>query len=425
MSCRAGLINCALVLFLSLVPGAACAVKAYPQAEGFGAETPAGRGGRIILVTNLNDSGPGSLREALYEIKGPRIVVFEVGGAIRLKSPLVIREPYVTLAGQTAPAPGITLVDFGLRVYTHDVLIQHLFVRLAPENSTGGGDGIAMKFNSVPDRPQNIIIDHCSISWANDENVSVFAGYGNKLTQNITISNCLLGEGHYGLLLAQSSTNVSVIRNLVMASLARFPRVGGGCYVNIVNNVFYNTPGSAFTVIGDGKEGPDKVTIVGNVYIPGPDTPKEHVAVAVLSTAAEGTLVYAPAAGERASIGTQMTRATDIKHIVGFMPVQTEGISILPAEQVERHIVNNAGARPAERRTIHGDPVDERFISELISRSGSVKNRTAPKWSPPQSSRRAFTQFLPSHPHADDDRDGFTNIEEVLDLMARELEWRP
>jgi hypothetical protein len=101
----------------------------FPGAEGFGTITRAGRGGRIIRVTNLSDRGQGSLREAI-DAKGPRVIVFEVGGNINLKSHLKIRNPYVTVAGQTAPQPGITLTGASLSIKTHDVLIQHLRIRV-------------------------------------------------------------------------------------------------------------------------------------------------------------------------------------------------------------------------------------------------------------------------------------------------------
>ncbi|UCD29149.1 MAG: hypothetical protein JSV03_01300, partial [Planctomycetota bacterium] len=100
-------------------------MPAFPGAEGFGTETPGGRGGRIIEVTNLNDAGPGSLRAAV-ETEGRRIVVFRVGGTIALKSHIIATSPYLTIAGQTAPGDGILIRDVGLRIRTHDVVVRHL-----------------------------------------------------------------------------------------------------------------------------------------------------------------------------------------------------------------------------------------------------------------------------------------------------------
>src|SRR5215470_4024198 len=118
------------VLFTILALPLIAAQPVFPGAQGFGIETPAGRGGRILRVTNLNSEGPGSLRAAI-ETKGPRIVVFEVAGVIDLNmKPLTISEPFITIAGQTAPTPGITIVRAGIDIATHDILLQHIRVRM-------------------------------------------------------------------------------------------------------------------------------------------------------------------------------------------------------------------------------------------------------------------------------------------------------
>src|SRR3954471_9834133 len=122
--------TCALLTLGLLLGGfrAASAAEAFPGAVGFGTQTPGGRGGQIIKVTNLNASGPGSFAAAAAT-KGPRIVVFEVGGVIDLNGTVVkIAEPFITVAGQTAPNPGITFIRGGVGISTHDVVIQHVRV---------------------------------------------------------------------------------------------------------------------------------------------------------------------------------------------------------------------------------------------------------------------------------------------------------
>ncbi|HEY2627697.1 MAG TPA: hypothetical protein VGI57_01155, partial [Usitatibacter sp.] len=155
---------------LMLLPASAVAAEAFPGAVGWGANTEGGRGGHILRVTNLNPDGPGSFKAAL-ETPGPRIVVFEVGGVIDLhRTVLKIREPYLTVAGQTAPSPGITLIKGGVDIHGHDVIFRHIRVRT-------GADGQAKRSGWEPDAlgtvsAHHVIVDHCSLSWALDENMS-------------------------------------------------------------------------------------------------------------------------------------------------------------------------------------------------------------------------------------------------------------
>ena len=145
-------------------------LPAFPGAQGWAAKTVGGRGGRIIRVTNLNGEGPGSLRAAI-EAEGPRIVVFEVGGVIDLdRKTLKLVNPYITIAGQTAPSPGVTLIRGGMDIGGHDVIVQHIRIRPGSAGqewmSGWDEDGIATQ------AAYNVIIDHCSLEWATDENLS-------------------------------------------------------------------------------------------------------------------------------------------------------------------------------------------------------------------------------------------------------------
>jgi pectate lyase len=180
-----------VLLVLCSVSTAAFALPAFPGAEGFGAETPGGRGGRVIKVTTLKATGPGSLGEAC-RAPGPRIVVFEVAGVIR--GDIVITQPYITIAGQTAPGAGITiegllrsdLRGWNKKVTTqpnvHDVVVRFLRIR----SPAGRGDqGDCIQFSSV----DNAVLDHLSLSWAEDETVDLWAR-----ATNITIQWCTLEE---------------------------------------------------------------------------------------------------------------------------------------------------------------------------------------------------------------------------------------
>ena len=157
-------------------------IPAFPGAEGFGAATPGGRGGRVIAVTNLNDDGPGSLRAAC-EADGPRIVVFRVSGTITLAKKLIVRNPYLTIAGQTAPGDGICLRNFTFVIATHDVVVRYLRSRL--------GDLTAQIDDSITlaRGARNVILDHCSATWSIDEALSLAGD-----VSNVTVQWCLIAE---------------------------------------------------------------------------------------------------------------------------------------------------------------------------------------------------------------------------------------
>ena len=200
---------CALFLVASFCGGGAAtsaavpATKAFPGALGFGTETPGGRGGRVIKVTTLNASGPGSLAEAV-RATGPRIVVFEVGGVVDLNaSVLKITEPFLTIAGQTAPSPGISIIRGGVGISTHDVVIQHLRVRAG---DVGRAQKSGWEVDSMATTSAwNVVVDHCSLAWGTDENLSAsgprFDGgthvdaWRSRTSHDVTFSHCIIAEG--------------------------------------------------------------------------------------------------------------------------------------------------------------------------------------------------------------------------------------
>lgn len=142
------------------------AIPAFPGAWGGGMYTVGGHGGKVIAVTNINDAGPGSLRAAL-SFKGPCSIVFRVAGTIKLKDDLFVNDPYVTIAGQSAPGDGICLAGT-LNINTHNVIIRHIRVRRGVSEGGLGDDNIG----GYPEH--HIIIDHCSTSWGMDENISLY-----------------------------------------------------------------------------------------------------------------------------------------------------------------------------------------------------------------------------------------------------------
>ena len=253
------------------------AVPAFPGAEGGGKFSFGGRGGRVCVVTNLNDSGPGTFREAC-EAAGPRIVVFNVAGIIHLQKPVFIDAPYLTIAGQTAPGDGVCVAGESTLVNAHDVVIRYMRFRRATTNVFDRDD--ALGGNPVG----NIIVDHCSASWGLDENLSMYRhmydpGNGQKElklpTVNITIQWSISSEALNPFNHAFGSTigglNSTFHRNLWACNTARNPSVGMYGDFTFVNNVLFNWHHRTV----DGGDQNSSFNIINNYFKPGPVTPRD------------------------------------------------------------------------------------------------------------------------------------------------------
>ncbi|GHE41471.1 hypothetical protein GCM10017764_26070 [Sphingobacterium griseoflavum] len=251
-------------------------IPAFPGAEGGGKYSFGGRGGKVIVVTSLEDNGPGTLREAC-EQGGPRIVVFNVAGIIRLKTPLMIRAPYITIAGQSAPGDGVCVAGESVWIDTHDVIVRHMRFRRG-ETFVGRRDD-AIGGNPVG----NIMIDHVSASWGLDENMSMYRHMYNdstgkqeekRGTVNITIQNSIFSEALDTWNHAFGSTlggeNCTFMRNLWANNAARNPSIGWNGIFNFANNVIYNWVHRAI----DGGDYQATYNIFNNYFKPGPATPE-------------------------------------------------------------------------------------------------------------------------------------------------------
>ncbi len=245
--------------------------KAFPGAEGFAADATGGRGGDVYIVTNLNDAGPGSLREAV-EASGPRTVVFAVSGIIELQSTLAITNGDITIAGQTAPGDGICLKNYSLSIYNvENVIVRYISSRLGVDRRVEG-DAVNGRFAN------NVIIDHCSFSWSVDETVGNYDNY------EMTVQWCIISEslhdsyhsqGPHGMGAFIGGTGFSFHHNLLANHYNRTPRLCGARYdsdpelemVDSRNNVIFNWITSSCY----GGEGGD-YNIMNNYYKPGPAT---------------------------------------------------------------------------------------------------------------------------------------------------------
>ena len=253
-------------------------IPAFPGAEGAGRHAFGGRGGKVFVVTSLDDSGPGTFREAC-EAGGPRIVVFNVAGIIRLKDRIRIRAPYITIDGSSAPGDGVCIAGNTVELDTHDVIVRHMRFRrgetdVRDRNDSIGGNPIG-----------NIMIDHVSASWGLDENMSMYrhmytppdGAKDLKLpTVNITIQNSIFSEGlntyHHAFGSTIGGTNCTFMRNLWANNTGRNPSMGMGGDFTFVNNVIFNWRHRTT----DGGDGTSRVNSVANYFKPGPGTPVDR-----------------------------------------------------------------------------------------------------------------------------------------------------
>jgi len=386
-----------VTLFLALSLPSPGQELAFPGAVGWGATTPGGRGGKIIRVTTLEADGPGSFKAAI-EAKGPRIVVFEVGGVIDMKRKVLdIREPFITIAGQTAPSPGITLIKTGLNVRTHDVVVRHIRIRT-------GADGQAKRSGWDPDAfgtvsAARVIVDHCTFSWGIDENMSSsgprFKGKDiaewrantshdvtfsyNAAYEGLAESSHPKGEHSKGSLVHDNVTNILFYRNVWASNLERSPLFKGGVHGAIVNNVIFNPGQKAVHYNLMALEWLDrpyevgKMSVVGNVMRGGPSTVE---GLPFMMLGGDGDVEYYGkdnVAVDRNGKELPMfgryghTKAKLIQ--VSQPPTWPAGLPVLPSGEVETHVMSRVGARPWDR-----DDDDNRVLFFIPEGRGQIVN---------------------------------------------------
>jgi hypothetical protein len=382
-------------LTLALAAPAAAQPRAFPGAVGWAAQTQGGRGGAIVRVTNLNADGPGSLKAAL-ERRGPRIIVFEVGGVIDLhRTTIEIREPFLTIAGQTAPSPGITIIRGGIDVRAHDVVIRHIRIRTGVDGQAWRSGWEADGLSTVG--AYNVIVDHCSISWALDENLSAsgprFEGrtpdeWRQHTSHDITFSYNILAEGiargshpkgehSKGSLIHDNVTNMLIYRNLYAHNYERSPLLKGGVQAAIVNNFIFDPGAQAvhYNLMdlewGDHPHQDGQLSAVGNVLRGGFSTRPD---IAFLTIGGVGDLRYfgrdnlaVDRRGEPLPMFGRYTTSPARIIEVARASIWPAGLDVMPANQVETHVLRFAGARPWDR-----DPHDIRITFDVAEGRGQI-----------------------------------------------------
>jgi hypothetical protein len=420
----------------------------FPGAEGFGTRTRAGRGGKVVAVTSLADSGPGTLRAAL-EDPAPKIIVFRVGGIIELKSLLFISHPFVTIAGQTAPGDGILLKDFGIVIATSDVLVQSIRVRPGSEGAIRPDHNKAIVILGPQEKGlngHNIVLDHVSASWSEDEIVTTWSG-----AHDVTVSWSILSEAlnrsrhpkgthSAGLLVGDGSDRVSVHHNLFAHNDFRNPLVISGGTHDVVNNVIFDW-GTLVTEIID--DAPLALNLVGNYYRPGPSskTPYEIV----INPSGKKFVPRIFAAGNARSNAAASPDGWSMVHYAwkgqiapeqyrSATPHQTAPVQATSAQEALDRVLAGAGARVPRR-----DAIDNRIVADVKNGTGHVIDRPnevggyppyrggdapvdsdgdgmADDWE----RRNGLNPADASDGNRDLDGNGYTNIEEYLHALMLE-----
>ncbi len=396
------------------------ALPVFPGAEGFGTDTPAGRGGTVVVVSNLNADGPGSLRSALAA--GNRTILFEVGGTIRVTEDIPILFPFVTVAGESAPAPGITVVGAGFVIKTHDVLLSHLKVR--PGDFEDGPrpdvrDAISIvRDESIPEagRVGHIVVDHCSLSWSIDETASTTY----PLVSDVTFSNTIIAEGlrnslhsegehSKGLIVGSGSRRIAVVNNLFAHNNDRNPLIGYDSTVIVSGNVIYN-PGE-FGIVHYGLPGccPASATVVNNRVIPGPDTPEDRgYPLHITSDASVDTRIFVEGncGGDNRFDAVTPIAAAEVT----VRPLSSPQCSDLPTALLDR-----VGAFPWDR-----DADDTRVVTDVREGTGGHVDTPPGMDALLAAPETRHVLDLPVNPNGDADGDGYTNLEAWLhQLRAR------
>ncbi|MDP2716261.1 polysaccharide lyase family 1 protein [Rheinheimera sp.] len=362
-------------MVLPLLAGTVAA-QSDKHCTNFGLDTPGGAGGVVLKVTNLNRNGPGSLAAALAH-SGPRIVVFEVAGVIDLqRTNLEINQPYLTIAGETAPNPGITLIKGGLRIISHDVIVRHLHIRPGDaglaKRAGWDTDGIAVTGSNAC----NVLVEHNSISWATDELVSAsgprdkgaaatskhISFRHNILAEALDYASHIKGKHSKGALVHDNVQQVAFIGNLFVSNDRRNPYFKAFSSGVVANNLIINAGNAAVQLgfierewqsSGISPQNP-QVAVVGNVLRYGTDSYSD---LALISDRGDAFMA------DNQTFNLRQQAMYDTQGVINRLdtpPLWPAGYSALPASETEAMVLTQAGARYWQR-----DSIDQRIVQQV------------------------------------------------------------
>ena len=394
-----------LFTFISFfLSGPALSQPAFPGASGFGSKTPGGRGGKVIFVTNLNPDGPGSLTEAC-EASGARIVIFRVGGTITLEKDIQIKEPFITIAGQTAPGDGICIRGGALSIFTHDVIVRGLRIRIGDGPGPTPENRDAIKINNRNNPPYNIIIDHCSFSWAIDETVQLWYP-----CRDITVQWCIISESLHkslhpkgphgtGIIIGDHAKNISIHHNLLAHNNGRNPLMKLDTESEFINNVVYNWGTWQATGLSnyENKDYPILANIIGNYYKTGPDKSPHKPVQARDKNLRPGTKIYVKDNvwhGRMSDDTDEWSMVTgDVKFRADEPALPLSDVPVLSARVAYKEVLEHAGAIVPKH-----DAVDIRMIDDVNNGTGKIINS--------QTEVGGWPVYTSASPPTDSDNDG-------------------
>lgn len=418
-------------------------IPAFPEADGCGKYTIGGRGGRVIEVTTLEDGDniPGSLRAAV-EASSPRIIVFKVAGTIILKESLKVKNPYITIAGQTAPGEGITLKDYSFNVEADEAIIRNIRVRL--------GDLLEKDAMSVSGA-ENVIVDHCSVSWGVDETLSV------TRCNNVTIQWSFITEGlhdsiHHAsehskgtLVYGSYGQKVTYNHNLIAHNDARNPRAGGetpimedpvGFFFDFTNNVVYDW-GRKYAAKNLDTDRKCTINFVNNYLIPGPSSEAANFMLdknPYTSLYFSGNYMNGKEPSDQYS---KIIYEDFVKPDNGWKltaPFDGETENIQSAEKAYAMVMKNGGA------AVNRDSYDDRIVNDVVTGKGRVIDKPSDVGGWPElatgdayidtdkdgmpndwETAKGLDPNDPADGSLDRDSDGYTNVEEFLNSLMADL----